>query len=509
MASGATELQDEREPDPFSASGAPPEDEHAFFGHPRGLATLFMTELWERFSYYGMRSLLVLFLTVPTAEGGIGLDSVTAASVFSVYSSMICMLAILGGWLSDRVWGARRAVLVGALVIMGGHFTLAVPLGATFWPGLGLIAVGTGLLKPNVSAIVGQLYRADDPRRDGGFTVFYLAINSGAFLAPLAIGTVGQRVGWHLGFSLAGVGMGLGVLQYVLGRRHLGRAGELPGRPAGPEVRRRMLRSAALWAVAATLLLTADVLLGRFSVHEMVDVLGLAGTALPFWYFTRLRRDRELSVPERTRMSGFLWFFVASAVFWMIYDQSGSTLNLFAKESTELSLLGVRFPSSWFNSVNPLFIILLAPLFAWLWQWLQRRGRNPSTPVKFGVALLLIGASFGVMGLAELAASGGTRVSPLWLVGVYFVQTVAELFLSPVGLSLTTKLAPAKYTSQMLGLWFLSMATGDAVAGWTTQLRNVISPMAYFYLQGALAVACGAAFLLAAGRIRRLMGTVR
>ncbi|AUG77582.1 MFS transporter [Kitasatospora sp. MMS16-BH015] len=499
MASSEAELRRERAAEPEGPT---------FFGHPRGLATLFMTELWERFSFYGMRSLLVLFLAVPVSEGGIGLDPVTAASVYSVYNSMIYMLAIPGGWIADRVWGARRAVLVGGLVIMGGHFALAVPLSAAFWLGLALISLGTGLLKPNVSAIVGQLYHEDDPRRDGGFTVFYMAINLGSFFAPLVIGTVGQKVSWHLGFSLAGIGMGLGLLQYVLGRRHLGAAGLTPGRPAPEAERRRVLRLSALWGAAAVALFALDAALGRFSVHQVVNVLGVVGVALPVWYFTRLRRDRELAEVERTRLSAFMWFFIASAVFWMIYDQSGSTLSQFANTKTDRTVFGFSFPSSWFNSVNPLFIILLAPLFAWAWQWLTLRGRNPSTPVKFATALLLIGASFGLMGLASLAASGGTLVSPFWLVGVYFVQTVAELCLSPVGLSLTTKLAPAKYVSQMLGLWFLATATGDAVAGWTTQLQKAVSADAYFYLQGGLAALCGVAFYLAAGRIRRLMGSV-
>ncbi|GAA3046109.1 MFS transporter [Kitasatospora albolonga] len=504
---GGTELRGG--PEPVSASGAPPEDEHAFFGHPRGLATLFMTELWERFSFYGMRSLLVLFLALPTDQGGIGLDSVTAASVYSVYNSLVYMLAIPGGWIADRLWGARRAVLIGGLVIMGGHFSLAVPFTATFWCGLLLIAVGTGLLKPNVSAIVGQLYHPDDPRRDGGFTVFYMAINIGSFFAPLVVGTVGQNVSWHLGFSLAGVGMALGLAQYVWGRRHLGHAGAAPGRPAEPAVRRRVLRLAALWAGAAAVFFAVDAGAGWFSIGQVVNILGIVGVALPAWYFTRLRRDRELSALERSRMSAFMWFFIAAAVFWMIYDQSGSTLTQFATDDTNLSVFGFHFPSSWFQSVNPLFIILLAPVFAWLWQWLTLRDRNPSAPVKFAVGLLLIGASFGLMGLAELAASGGQKVSPFWLVGVYFVQTVAELTLSPVGLSLTTKLAPAKYVSQLLGLWFLATATGDAVAGWTIRLQQVVSADTYFYLQGALAAVCGAAVWTAAGRIRALMGAVK
>ena len=490
------------------ADGAPAAEDKGFFGHPRGLATLFGTEMWERFSFYGMRGLLTLFLATPKDQGGMGLDSATALAVYSVYNSLIYMLSMPGGWLADRLWGARKAVLFGGIVITAGHFVLAIPATQTFYLGLMLIAVGTGLLKPNVSSIVGALYHKNDMRRDGGFTLFYMAINIGSFFAPLVIGTVGQKVNWHLGFSLAGVGMCIGLVQYVVGWRHLGGAGRLPARPAEPEERRKVLRLAGLWAAVAVLAFGVDGLLGTFSIHQVVNILAVIGVALPFYYFIRMRLDPDLTPVDRSRLGAYIWFFIAAAVFWMIYDQTGSTLNLFATNQTNLSVFGWHFPSSWFQSVNPLLIIILAPVFAWMWESLGKRNRDPSTPNKFATGLLLIGLSFGVMALASLAADGGKLVSPFWLCSVYLIQTVGELCLSPVGLSVTTKLAPAKFVSQMLGLWFLAVATGDAVAGWTTQLTKVMSQNAYFYTQGALAVVCAIAFYLAAGRIRALMGDV-
>ena len=486
----------------------PQGEDKAFFGHPRGLATLFGTEMWERFSFYGMRGLLTLFLSTPSSQGGMGLDKTTAFALYSVYNSLIYMLSMPGGWVADRMWGARRAVLIGGLVITAGHFVLAIPEHATFYFGLLLIAIGTGLLKPNVSSIVGALYAKHDIRRDGGFTVFYMAINIGSFFAPLVIGTVGQNVNFHLAFSLAGVGMCLGLAQYVLGTRHLGEAGHHAARPADPDEKRRVLRLAGLWAGLAVVAFAIDGALGYFDINQIVNLLSLVGVLLPIYYFLRMRLDKDLTPIDRTRVGAYVWFFIAAAVFWMIYDQTGSTLTAFATDQTNRSVFGWHFPSSWFQSVNPLLIIILAPLFAWLWESLARRGKDPSTPNKFATGLLLIGLSFGVMGLASIAANGGKLVSPLWLCSVYLIQTVGELCLSPVGLSVTTKLAPAKFVSQMLGLWFLATATGDAVAGQTTKLTKVMSQNAYFYSQGALAVLCAIAFYLAAKRISALMGDV-
>ncbi|AXI77849.1 peptide MFS transporter [Peterkaempfera bronchialis] len=480
-----------------------------FLGHPRGLATLFMTELWERFSFYGMRALLVLYLVAPTAKGGLGFDLATATAVYSVYNAMVYLLALPGGWAADRLWGARRAVAIAGAVIMTGHFLLAVPATASFFAGLVLIAAGSGLLKSNISTMVGHLYDGpEDPRRDGGFTIFYMGINLGAFVAPLAIGTVGEKVDWHLGFAMAGVGMALGLTQYLLGSRHLSaRSSVVPAPLTAPE-RTVLLRKAGFWALLAVVFYGVVALSGRFTLAWAMWPLTVAGLAIPAYYLLRIKRDRDLSAAEQSRMTGYIWFFLAAAAFWMIYDQSGSTLNLFAENNTSSTVFGLGFPASWFQSLNPLLIMALAPLFAWLWVALARRAKEPGTTVKFSYGLLLIGASFLVMMLAQAAASDGTRVSPLWLAVVYLIQTVGELCLSPVGLSVTTKLAPRKYASQMMGVWFLAVTAGDCVTALVQLAGADIESRSYFAFQGGLALLAGVAVALYRRRVAGLMDGV-
>ncbi|MFD8482743.1 peptide MFS transporter [Kitasatospora sp. NPDC059673] len=483
-----------------------------FLGHPRGLATLFMTETWERFSFYGMRALLVVYMSTKAAEGGLGMQVATATAVYSVYNAMVYLLALPGGWIADRLLGARRTVALGGGIIMVGHFLLAVPSKAAFFGGLVFIAVGSGLLKANISTMVGHLYDGpNDPRRDGGFTIFYMGINLGAFLAPLVIGTVGQEVNWHLGFALAGVGMALGLIQYLVGSRHLSPTSSVVTSPIGAAERRAVLRKAGLWLAVAAVFYGVVAGTGHFTVSWAIWPLSLAGIAVPVLVFARIRRDKELTGEERSRMSGYLWFFAAAAVFWMIYDQSGSTLSVFAERNTAGTLFGFSFPSSWFQSLNPLYIMALAPVFAWLWNYAAARRRNPSTTAKFAFGLLMIGLSFLVMMLAMAAASGGVKVTPLWLAVVYLIQTTGELTLSPVGLSVTTKLAPAKYASQMMGIWFLAVTAGDCVAALAQLLLgdNVVGSTWYFAVQGLLAIAAGLGLFAARGRIGRLMGDVR
>ncbi|AEW94427.1 MULTISPECIES: peptide MFS transporter [Streptomycetaceae] len=479
-----------------------------FFGHPRGLATLFMTEMWERFSFYGMRALLVLYLVAPAAKGGLGFAAATAAAIYSVYNATVYLLAMPGGWIADRLWGPRKTVAVAGTIIMIGHFLLAVPVEISFFVGLVFIAIGSGLLKANISTMVGHLYPdRNDPRRDGGFTIFYMGINLGAFAAPLVIGTIGQNVNWHLGFALAGVGMALGLAQYLLGTRHLAPVSNEVPAPMRSEERTALLRKAGLWALAAVVFYVVVLATGSFTINWVLWPLSLAGIALPAWYFVRIHRDRDLTSDERSKMTGYVWFFIAAAVFWMIYDQSGSTLTVFAQDHTAGRLWGVGFPSSWFQSLNPLYIMALAPVVAAL--WVKLRSKNPSTTVKFAYGLLGIGISFGVMMMAQAAASGGAKVTPLWLALVYLIQTVAELCLSPVGLSVSTKLAPAKYAGQIMGLWFLAVTAGDCVAAITQLvLGNAFLSQASFAVQGAIAALAGVAFVLWRKKVIRLMGDV-
>ncbi|MFE3994468.1 peptide MFS transporter [Streptomyces goshikiensis] len=486
-----------------------PSTEKTFLGHPTGLAFLFMTEMWERYSFYGMRALLVLYLATNVADGGLGMNDATAVAIYSVYNAMVYLLALPGGWLGDRVWGARKAVAVAGVVIMTGHFLLAVPATISFFIGLALIAAGSGVLKANISTMVGQLYRdANDPRRDGGFTIFYMGINLGAFVAPLTIGWVGQEVNWHIGFAMAGFGMALGLLFYFIGFRHLNPVSNQVPSPLSAEEKSSVIRKGLIWLGVAAAAYAIIGLAGIFTINYALWPLTIAGLVLPAWAILRIKRDTDLSAVERSRMSAYVWFFAAAAIFWAIYDQTGSTLALFAKDSTDSTLFGFEFPESWFQSLNPLFVMALAPVFAWLWVALARRSKEPTTLAKFSFALVMIGASFGVMMVAQGLAGGDVKVSPMWLVGVYFIQTVGELTLSPVGLSLTTKLAPQKYASQMMGVFFLAVTAGDSTIALLQLLGAPTDTQGWFATQGVLAVLAGIAIYMYRKKVQPLMGGV-
>ena len=488
-----------------------------FFGHPRGLATLFMTEMWERFSFYGMRALLPLYLIAggPAAGkgsqgGGLAMTAATSTAIYSIYMAMVYLLAMPGGWFGDRVWGPRKTVTISALVIMAGHLTLALPGEGPFFAGLALVALGSGLLKANISTMVGHLYDGPgDPRRDGGFTVFYMGINIGAFAAPLVIGTVGQNYSWHLGFALAAVGMGLGLLQFLFGTRHLSARSSVVPMPLSAAERRSTVRKGLLWLAAAVAFYAVVVGTGTYTLNWALVPITVVGLVIPVWVLARIKRDRELPADDQRRMSGYIWFFVAAAVFWMIYDQGGSTMSIFGDTKASGQLFGIGFPSSWYQSVNPLWIMALAPVIAWIWLWLARRGQEPSTTVKFAMGLVLIGASFFVFVIPMALASGGTKVSPLWLVAVYLVQTVGELCLSPVGLSVTTKMAPAKYGSQMMGVWFLAVTAGDCTTSLLSLAGVDLNGTGIVALEAALACIAGYAIWLYRGRVVALMGGVR
>ena len=489
--------------DPASTAAPVP----TFFGHPRGLATLFMTEMWERFSYYGMRALLPLYLIAPD---GLGMSPATATAIYSVYLSLVYLLALPGGWFGDRVWGPRKTVAVAGATIMAGHLALALPWEGSFFAGLGLVALGSGLLKSNISTMVGHLYDGpDDPRRDGGFTIFYMGINLGAFAAPLAIGTVGETVNWHVGFALAALGMALGVAQFLLGTRHLNERSLVVPKPLTAAERASTLRKGLIWLAIAAVFYLGTVVTGVYTLNWLLVPITVAGLVIPVMVLARIKRDKELSDTEQARMSGYVWFFVAAAIFWMIYDQGGSTLAIFADTSAENSVLGRDFPVSWYQSVNPVLIMALAPVFAGFWMALNRRGKEPSTIVKFSSGLVLIGASFFLFLLPLTIAGDGHKAAVLWLVAIYFVQTVAELTLSPVGLSVTTKMAPAKYASQMMGVWFLAVTAGDCTTGLLSIAGVELNGTGVVALQAALAVAAGVAIFTYRGKVKALMGGVR
>ncbi|MFC8373944.1 MULTISPECIES: oligopeptide:H+ symporter [unclassified Streptomyces] len=490
-----------------SVTPGTPGSEKTFFGHPRGLATLFMTEMWERFSYYGMRALLPLYLVAP---GGLGLSAGTATAIYSVYLSLVYLLTMPGGWFGDRVWGPRKTVAVAGGIIMLGHLTLALPSSGTFYAGLGLVAIGSGLLKANISTMVGQLYQGpDDPRRDGGFTVFYMGINLGAFAAPLIIGTIGESVNWHLGFALAALGMGLGVTQFLMGSRHLDARSSVVPKPLSAEEKSSTLRKAAFWAGIAVVAYAVIGFTGNYTLNWVLVPLTLLGVIVPVMVIARIKRDKDLDRAEQSKMSAYIWFFVAAAIFWMIYDQGGSTLSIFADSSAENSVFGWDFPVSWYQSVNPVLIMALAPVFAWVWLALNRRGKEPSTIVKFASGLVLVGVSFFLF-LAPLSiAEGGHKAAALWLVAIYFTQTVGELLLSPVGLSVTTKMAPAKYASQMMGVWFLAVTAGDATTGLLSIAGVDLNKTGIVAMEASLAVVAGIAVWMYRNKVKALMGDVR
>ncbi|MFF4188001.1 peptide MFS transporter [Streptomyces sp. NPDC001691] len=483
--------------------------EKTFLGHPRGLANLFMTEMWERYSFYGMRALLVLYLVAPASSGGLGFNMATATAIYSVYNAMVYLLALPGGWLADRAWGARKTVAIGGTIIMIGHFLLAVPVEISFFIGLAAIALGSGLLKANISTMVGHLYPdKNDPRRDGGFTVFYMGINLGAFAAPLTIGTVGQKVNWHFGFALAGVGMALGLLFFFLGTRHMSAESDVVPTPMSEAERASIIKKVLMWLGVAVVAYGALAVSGHFTVDWAMWPLTIAGLVIPAWCLLRIKRDKDLDEVSQSRMSAYVWFFVAAAVFWGIYDQTGSTLSVFAQDKTANNLFGLDFPSSWFQSLNPLYVMALAPVFAWLWVYMNKRRKEPSTLSKFAFGLTLIGLSFFVMMLAQAAASGDVKVTPLWLCMVYLIQTVGELTLSPVGLSLTTKLAPEKYASQMMGVWFLAVTAGDSVIALLQLVGAPTDSTYWFASQGALAVVAGVSIFMFRKKVKPLMGGV-
>ncbi|MGW4798920.1 peptide MFS transporter, partial [Nonomuraea sp. NPDC004297] len=480
-------------------------NDRTFFGHPWGLATLFGTEMWERFSWYGLRAILATFMAASPAHHGLGLSQETSQAVVGVYGALIYLVALPGGWIADRVLGARRSVFWGGFVIMLGHISMAIPVTSAFfvWLGLLLIITGTGLLKPNISVMVGRLYpEEDDGRRDAGFSLFYLGINLGGFFAPLVVGRLAAGDRWHLGFGAAAVGMALGLTQYVLGRRSLRGVGERPGLPLTPSERRRAVRYVTLGVLATALTLAAWAASGTLTIDRFTLAITLVILVVPVLYFSYiLLGSHDLTEDERIRMKAYVWLFAAASVFWMIFDLAPSKLLFFAQDHTDLSLFGVPIQPATTQSFNPLFIMIFVPVFATLW---VKLGTRVSTPQKFGFALVMVGLSFVVMAVAAQLAGAG-RVSVWWLVLVYLIQVFGELSLSPVGLSVTTKLAPEAFKGQMLGIWFIAVSVGDAVGGQTGRLSRVLSEPAYYLVLAAIAIVAGLALFMFTRTLRVMM----
>ncbi len=491
--------------------------------HPPGLSTLFFTEMWERFSYYGMRAFLVLFMVASPAAGGLGFSDDHAGMIYGLYTSMVYLLSVPGGWLADRYLGQQRAVLLGGLLITAGHVSLALPALPTFTIGLCLVALGTGLLKPNISTLVGRLYEKEDGRRDAGFTIFYMGINLGAFMAPLVCGTwlaesegvrrwlkdlgLPPSVAWHLAFGAAAVGMMLGLVQYILGRGRLGGVGLPPVRPPMPPRTR-----AAWWILGAGLLLLPILALSfgafvpsRETVGKTFDVLLPLTSVIALVCLFVFGTD---SPQERRRMLLVSILFGAAAVFWGCFEQAGSTLTLFADRHTDRRIFGLSFGATAYQSLNSLFVVLLAPLFAGLWIRLGKAGREPSTVGKFGLAMLCVGLGFLVLIPVSGAAPGEGLAGPQWLALLYLLHTCGELCLSPVGLSAMTRLAPRRTVGLIMGVWFLATSLGNYMAGRAVGLTQSLSPGRFFLIMTIVPVTLGVILLALAGAVRRLQSEV-
>jgi POT family proton-dependent oligopeptide transporter len=472
-------------------------------GHPKGLTTLFFTEMWERFSYYGMRALLILFMT-DSVRGGLGFSVARAGRIYGLYTASVYIASLPGGWVADHILGLRRAVLLGGIVIALGHFSLAVHGMTTFYAGLLLIVIGTGLLKPNISAMVGELYTEGDPRRDGGFSIYYMGINLGAFFSPLVCGTLGEWLGWHWGFAAAGVGMVFGILQYVLTSSRLGSAGLRASKPdSSAQTGRKSPLGNLLWLGGFGLIILALVMPEFSSLQRFV--LLATGASL---FVASLYMGGNFTPAEKKRGVVIYLLFWIAALFWSTFEQAGSSLNLFAERMTRTNLFGFDFPVTWFQSLNPLYIIVLAPVFSWLW---VRLGKiEPSGPAKFTYGLLLVGVGFLPMVYAAYLARGGeNQVSPMWLVTTYLLHTLGELCLSPVGLSLMTKLAPSRIVGQIMGVWFLAAAIGNYIGGEIASLFEAFPLPQLFGTVALVNIAIALLFALAVPKVRKLMGGVR
>lgn len=463
---------------PADAATAAVSDTTGIGGHPRGLTTLFLTEMWERFSYYGLRPLLVLFMSAALFDGGFGFERGQASAIVGIYGASVYLASLPGGWVADRLLGLRRAILYGAILISLGHISIGVSSFAEsklpFFLGLILIVLGTGLLKPNISAIVGDLYPEGGARRDAGFSIFYMGINIGAFVGQLVTGFLGESVGWHWGFGAAGVGMLIGALTFAFrAPGTLGDIGMQPTRNPDAGVQRRqetqvkLILGIGLGILALVVVLAAAgiITLDAVAIGQNMSYV-LLGLALAFfaYLFVLGGLDRD----EKKRVGVIAVLFLFAAIFWSAFEQAPTSLNLFARDFTDRTVGGFEVPATWFQSINSAFIILLAPFFAALWTRLGAQGRDLSSPGKFSLGLLFAGVGFVIMIFAanSVVSSGGAlKVSALWLTASYFFQTVGELCLSPVGLSSMTKLSPRRYVGQMMGIWFLASAIGNLIGG--------------------------------------------
>ncbi|MFE4057974.1 peptide MFS transporter [Streptomyces sp. NPDC059096] len=482
----------------------PPGDDRAFLGHPRGLATLSGLEVWERFSFLGMQAILVLYFVATVQDGGLGMAPGTAASVSAAYGTLVYLLSVAGGWLADRVLGSYRGVLWGGVLIAVGHYAMAVPTAAMTWVGLGLISGGTGLLKPNVSAMVGKLYRTEDERRDAGFALYYMAINIGAFLGPLVTGWLGDHVSWHWAFSAAAVGMTLGLIQYVAGRRHLAGRKHAAEFALAPAALRRAVRLMIAGAAVTAVVAVALALAGWLTIGRFADILTVLSVIAPVVYFVVMFRSPRVTAEERGRLRPYVVLFLASVFFNFILFQAYSTMILLASTNADTSILGFHFPAGWYASALGAFEVALAPVVAAV--WVRMGPRQPHASNKIAIGVVLGGLSFLLMVLPTSGhANADYRMAAWWIVASYLLLGLGDILVETSGLSASTKLAPRAFSGQTMALWFLSLALANGIQAQTVKFYGQVSQSAYFGVNGAVAVVAGLAVIAAAPWLRRTM----
>ncbi|EPD49739.1 peptide MFS transporter [Paenisporosarcina sp. FSL H8-0542] len=480
-----------------------------FFGHPKGLLSLFFTEFWERFSYYGMRAILLYYMYYELNQGGLGLDRSTANSIMAVYGSLVYMSGIIGGWIADRLFGTTKTVFYGGVAIMLGHAVLALPGGiTTLFISMGLIIIGTGLLKPNISSIVGDLYSENDVRRDSGFSIFYMGINMGAFIAPLIVGTIGLEYNFHLGFGLASIGMFLGLVVFVATKKKfLGLAGSHVPNPMTKGERKTVFTRISIALVAILIIGYILIENGIMTIDVFTMIVSILGIVIPTIFFIVMYRSSKTNADEKSRVLAYIPLFISAMVFWAIQEQGSIILAQYADERTNLVLGSWEINPAWFQSLNPLFVIGFAPLFAWL--WVRLGVKQPSTPKKFALGLFFASMSFLVMIIPAYMNGTETLVSPWWLVLSFFLVVLGELLLSPVGISATTKLAPAAFAAQTMSLWFLTSAAAQAINAQVVKFYNPETEIVYFGVIGAVALIIGLVLYISSPMIEKFMRGVR
>jgi len=485
-----------------SAQAPGPATEKTFLGQPRQLSTLFSVEMWERFSFYGMQGILLIYLYYSVADGGLDMDRVAATSIVGAYGGLVYLSTILGAWLADRLIGPERTLFYAAIFVMAGHISLSVLPGLLgVGVGLVLIALGSGGVKANATSMVGTLYSREDIRRDAGFSIYYLGINLGAFFGPLLTGLVQSNWGFHAGFALAAVGMAIGLTIYSFGRKNLPESAHHVPNPLPAERRLPMI----IGAVAALVLVAVLALSGVLSADRLATIVVVITILAAIGYFVVILRSKKITKVERSRVLSFIPMFIASAVFWSLYQQQFTVVTEYSDKQLNRQIFGWEMPVSWVQSINPVFIIILSGVFAALWTKLGTR--QPSTPIKFALGTIVMGVAFLLF--LPMASTVPNSAPLLGLVGVLFVFTIAELLISPVSLSLATKLAPDVFQTQMVALLFLSIALGTAMAGVLAEYYSDDNQVAYFGILGAIAIAVGIVLFLMAPFIKRLMSGVR